>query len=149
MLAHSLYHIEQIEWILFTFAQFVQFAIANFVSFYDTKFALTHFVGGGMQHGPPWSHLADFGQSANLTLEKCHQQGLKLAFLHWIRFNKDNKKLKMDQKGQNMYEKGLKIEFLDQKYLVFSGIGGSPPPPLDGKYFCNFSLAEKGSTPIR
>ena len=49
-------------------------------------------------------NLADLGQSANLILEKCHQQGLMLAFLHEIRLKKDHKELKIDQKGQTRYQ---------------------------------------------
>ena len=43
----------------------------------------------------------------------------------------------MDQKGHIIHQKGLKMygkkqkmEFLDLKYLHFSGMGGTPPPPL-------------------
>ena len=44
----------------------------------------------------------------------------------------------IDQKGLKMYEKSQKMEFSDLKYLLFSGIflsgiGGYPPPPLNGK----------------
>ena len=46
-----------------------------------------------------------------------------------------------DQKGLKMYKKGQKMEFSDPKYLLFSrifvsGIGGYPPPPLNGKSSC-------------
>ena len=37
----------------------------------------------------------------------------------------------IDQKGLIMY-KGQKVQFLDLKYLFFSGIQGGPPP-LSGK----------------
>ena len=44
----------------------------------------------------------------------------------------------MVHKGLKMHEKRQKREFLDLKYLLFSGIflsgiGGYPPPPLNGK----------------
>ena len=47
----------------------------------------------------------------------------------------------IDQKGIKMYEKRQKLEFSDLKYLLFSGIflsgiGGYPPPPLNGKSSC-------------
>ena len=47
----------------------------------------------------------------------------------------DQKGHMIDQKGLKMYEKGQKMEFLDLKYLLFSGIflsgiGGYPSPPL-------------------
>ena len=50
----------------------------------------------------------------------------------------DQKGHMIDQKGLKMYEKSQKMEFLDLKYLLFSGIflsgiGGYPPPPLNGK----------------
>ena len=45
------------------------------------------------------------------------------------------------QKGLKMYEKGQKWSFLDLQFLLFcgiflNGIGGYPPPPLNGKSFC-------------
>ena len=44
----------------------------------------------------------------------------------------------MVQKGLKMHEKRQKMEFLDQKKLLFSriflsGMGGYPSPPLNGK----------------
>ena len=42
---------------------------------------------------------------------------------------------------------GPKIPFFLEEFSL-SWIGGYPPPPLTGKYFCNFSLAEKGVTPL-
>ena len=44
----------------------------------------------------------------------------------------------IDQKGLKMYEERLEIEFSDLKYVLISGIfhsgmGGYPPPPLNGK----------------
>ena len=56
------------------------------------------------------------------------------------------------QKGQKMNEKRQKMEFLDQKYLLFSriflsGIGGYPPPPLNGKSLCPKKLSGMGGYP--
>ena len=42
----------------------------------------------------------------------------------------DQKGYITDQKGIKMYEKKQKMEFSDLKYLLFSGIGGYPAPPL-------------------
>ena len=66
----------------------------------------------------------------------------------------------MGQKGHIMVQKGLKmhekrqkkIEFLDQKKLLFSGIflsgiRGYPPPPLNGYHSVQKPLAELGGTP--
>ena len=58
----------------------------------------------------------------------------------------------IDQKGLKMYEKRQKIEFLDLKNLLFSGIflsgiGGYPPPPLNGKSSCPKTLSGKGGYP--
>ena len=39
----------------------------------------------------------------------------------------------MVQKGLKMYEKRQRMEFSDLKYLLFSGIGGYPAPPLKGQ----------------
>ena len=50
----------------------------------------------------------------------------------------------IDQKGLKMYEKRQKMEFSDLKYLLFSGIGGYPPPPLNGKSSCPKILSGKG-----
>ena len=36
----------------------------------------------------------------------------------------------MDQKGLKKLEKRQKIEFSNLKYLLFSGMGGYPPPSL-------------------
>ena len=49
----------------------------------------------------------------------------------------------MDYKKGNIIDQK---EFLDLKYLLFSGIGGYPPPPLDGKSSCPNPLAETGGT---
>ena len=65
----------------------------------------------------------------------------------------------MDQKGHIIVQKGLKrhekrqkIEFLDIKYLLFSGIflsrmGGYPPPPVNGKSSCPKTLSGKVFVP--
>ena len=53
----------------------------------------------------------------------------------------------MDQKGLKMHEKRQKIEFSNLKYLLFSGIGGYPPPPLNGKSSCPKTLSGKGGYP--
>ena len=55
----------------------------------------------------------------------------------------------IDQKGLTMYGKSQKMEFSDLKYLLFSGIflsgiGGYPPPPLNGKSSCPKTLSGKG-----
>ena len=50
------------------------------------------------------------------------------------------------QKGLKMHEKTQKIEFLDLKNLLFSGIGGYPPPLTDN-HCTQKSLAEKGVPP--
>ena len=57
----------------------------------------------------------------------------------------------IDQKGLKMHEKRQKIEFLDLKNLLFSGIflsgiGGYPPPPLTDNHFAQKSLAERGGS---
>ena len=49
-----------------------------------------------------------------------------------------------DQKGQKMYRKGQKMEFSDLKYLFFCGIGGYPPPPLNGKSSCSKTHSGNG-----
>ena len=59
----------------------------------------------------------------------------------------DQKGHKIDQKGLKMYEKRQKMEFSDLKYLLFSGIGGYPPPPLNGKSSCPKTLSGKGGYP--
>ena len=56
------------------------------------------------------------------------------------------------QKGLKMHEKRQKIEFFDLKNLLFSGIflsgiGGYPPPPLNGKSSCPKTLSGKGGYP--
>ena len=61
----------------------------------------------------------------------------------------DHKGHMIDQKGLKMYEIGKKIEFLDLKYLLFSGIflsgiGGCPPPPLTENLPAQKPLAERG-----
>ena len=55
----------------------------------------------------------------------------------------------MDQKGLKMHEKRQKIEFLDLKKLLFSGIflsriGGYPPTPLTENHPAQKPLAEMG-----
>ena len=64
----------------------------------------------------------------------------------------DQKGHMIDQKGLKMYEKSQKMEFSDLKYLLFSGIflsgiGGYPPPPLNGKSSCPKTLSGKGGYP--
>ena len=64
----------------------------------------------------------------------------------------DQKDHIIDQKGLQMYEKRQKMGFSDLKYLLFngiflSGIGGYPPPPLNGKSSCPKTLSGKGGTP--
>ena len=49
----------------------------------------------------------------------------------------------MVQKVLKMHEKRQKMEFLDQKNLLFSGI----PPPLTYNNCAQKSLAERGGTP--
>ena len=56
-----------------------------------------------------------------------------------------------NQKGLKMYESRQKMEFSDLKYLLFSGIflsgiGGHPPPPLNGKSSCPKTL--NGKNPL-
>ena len=58
----------------------------------------------------------------------------------------------MVQKGLKMHIKRQKIEFLDLRNLLFSGIflsgfGGTPPPPLTDKHCAQKNLAERGGTP--
>ena len=58
----------------------------------------------------------------------------------------------MVQKGLKMHEKRQKIEFLDLKNLLFSGIFLSgiwayPPPPLTNNHCAQKSLAERGVPP--
>ena len=55
----------------------------------------------------------------------------------------------IDQKALKMYEKRQKLQFWDLKYLLFSGIflsgiGGYPPPPLNGKSSCPKTFSGKG-----
>ena len=57
----------------------------------------------------------------------------------------------IDQKGLNMYEKRQKIEFLELKNLLFSGIflsgiWGYPPPPLTENHPAQKPLTEMGGT---
>ena len=59
----------------------------------------------------------------------------------------------MVQKGLKMHQKRQKIEFLDLKNLLFSGIflsgiGGTPIPPLTENHPAQKPLAEMGGTPI-
>ena len=49
--------------------------------------------------------------------------------------------------ANKMYEKATEIEFLDLKYLLFSGIGGNPPPPLAENHSGQKSFAELGGIP--
>ena len=58
----------------------------------------------------------------------------------------------MSQRGLKMHEKRQKIEFSNLKYLLFSGIflsgiGGHPPPPLNGKSSCPKTLSGNGGYP--
>ena len=57
----------------------------------------------------------------------------------------------MVQKGLKMHEKRQKIEFLDLKNLLFSGIFlsriGGYTPPLTEHHCAQKSLAERGGTP--
>ena len=64
---------------------------------------------------------------------------------------KNGVRLKMDQKGhiidqraKNIWKR-VKIEFLDLKYLLFSGTEGGIPP-LNGKSFCPEKLIGVGGT---
>ena len=50
-------------------------------------------------------------------------------------------------KGLKMHEKMQKIEFSNLKYLLFSGIGGYPLPPLTDNHTAQKPLAERGGTP--
>ena len=65
----------------------------------------------------------------------------------------DQKGDKIDQKGLKMYEKKQKkMEFLDLKYLLFSGIflsgiGGSPTPPLAENHPAQKPLGGGGTPP--
>ena len=57
----------------------------------------------------------------------------------------------IDHKVLKMYVKRQKMEFSDLKYLHFSGIflsgiGGYPPPPLNGKSSCPKTLSGNGGT---
>ena len=75
-----------------------------------------------------------------------------MMFLEQIRLKKDQKGHMIDQKGLKMYEKSQKMEFLDLKYLLFSGIflsgiGGYPPPRHNGKSSCPKTLSGKGGYP--
>ena len=58
----------------------------------------------------------------------------------------------LDQKGLKMHEKGQKIEFMDLKNLLFSGIflsgfRGFFHPPLNGQSLCAKKLSGKGGYP--
>ena len=58
----------------------------------------------------------------------------------------------IDQKGLKMYENRQKMEFLDLRYLLFSGIflsriGGYPPRPLTENHPAQKPLAERGVPP--
>ena len=46
-----------------------------------------------------------------------------------------------------MYKKGQNVGFLDLKYLLFSGIGGYPLPPLEENHSAQKLLAELGGAP--
>ena len=52
----------------------------------------------------------------------------------------------MDQQGLKMHDKRQKIEFLDLKNLLFSGIGGYPAP-LNGQSLCSRKLY--GQNPLK
>ena len=53
----------------------------------------------------------------------------------------------MVKKGLKMHEKRQKMEFLDLKYLLFSGIGGCPPPPLTENHPAQKTLSGKVGVP--
>ena len=64
----------------------------------------------------------------------------------------DHKGHIIDQKALKIYEKRQTLQFWDLKNLLFSGIflggiGGSPPPPLNGKPFCPKTLSRIGVYP--
>ena len=64
----------------------------------------------------------------------------------------DQKGHMIDQKWIKIYEKRQKLEFSDLKYLFFSGIflsgiGGYPPPPLNGKSSSPKTLSRNGGYP--
>ena len=59
----------------------------------------------------------------------------------------DQKGHKIDQKALKMYVKRQKMQFGDIKYLLFSGIGGYPPPSLTENHPAQKPLAEMGVTP--
>ena len=72
-----------------------------------------------------------------------------MFFLHQIRLKMGKKGHIIDQEGLKMYEKRQKMEFLDLKYLLFSGIflsriGGYPPPLLTENHPAQKPLAEGG-----
>ena len=50
-------------------------------------------------------------KSANLILDKFHPKGLKIVIEYWIWLKKG------DREGITMDQKGLKMVFLDKKYL--------------------------------
>ena len=53
-------------------------------------------------------------------------KGLKMMFLYLMRLKMEQKSHIIDQEGIKMYEKRQEMEFLNLKYLIFSGIGGCP-----------------------
>ena len=52
----------------------------------------------------------------------------------------------MDQRGLKMHEKRQKIEFSNLKYLLFSGIGGTPLSSLTDNHPAQKPLAEMGGS---
>ena len=82
---------------------------------------------------------------------KNYLEGLKMMS-YQIRVIMDQKGHIIDQKELKMYVKRQKMQFWDIKYLLLSGIflsgiGGYPPPPLNGKSSCLKPLAEIGGIP--
>ena len=53
----------------------------------------------------------------------------------------------IDQKWVKLYKKGQKVEILGLKFLLFSGIGVYPPPPLTENCVARNPLAEWGVPP--
>ena len=72
-----------------------------------------------------------------------------MIFLYQIRLKKDQKVHVIDQKRAEHVYKREKIEFLDLKYLLFSGIflngiERHPPPPLTENHSGRKLLLEYG-----
>ena len=84
------------------------------------------------------------GKSAKLFQNFFFLKGLKNMLFYQIRLKMDKKVHIIDQKALKMYVKRQKMQFWDLKYLLLSeiflsGIGGYPPPPLNGKnQLCSF-----------